>query len=274
MDLRIGLLLVWGLFVGSFLNVLIYRLPRGEHWVRGRSRCPKCKHDLAWLDLIPVVSFVWLRGKCRYCGKPIAILYPIVELANGLFWSLVGYGASVGFGLSGIGKLGWTDWGLVGLITTLMLCSVLLVILVVDWQHYVIPDEMVGVLAGVGVVLGILEAGSKGNAGIGELTNRLIWGLGAMGFFWLLHLITKGKGMGFGDVKLVAGMGLVLEKAVLVALMSAFMIGAIVGVALLLTRVRKLKQPIPFGPFLVMGMVIGLLTGNQIINWYLVGLML
>ena len=293
MEWRVLVLFIFGLFIGSFLNVLIWRLPRREKWIRGRSRCVHCKHGLAWYDLIPLLSFVWLMGKCRYCKRPIAMLYPIVEMANGLLWGLAGWLLVSGYQLSGIGQLGWEGMGLIRLILLLILFSTLLVIFVVDLQHYIIPDEMVVAMGAIGLVLGISSlvwphlggglastsevfGGVEGPLSRGELVpgivERVVWGMGAMGFFWLLHMITKGKGMGWGDVKLVLGMGLVLAQATIVALMSAFIIGAVMGVGLLLAGKRTLKQPIPFGPFLVVGMVVGLLYGRQVLEWYLIGL--
>ena len=275
----IWLLLGYGLFVGSLVNVLIYRLPRGMGWVKGRSHCPHCKKILRWYDLVPVLSWIWLKGKCRNCRKPISVLNPIVELVNAVVWGYVGYGGSVGFKLAGIGELGWSGVNLIHLIAALILSSTLLVILVVDWEHYVIPDEMTVTMLAVGAVLSILEGmgggpllhlGFEGQGGMWK--ERLIAVAASGLMFWGLHKLTKGKGMGWGDVKLVPVMGLILGRFVVVGLFAAFLLGSVVGIGLLLAGRKKFGQPVPFGPFLVGGMIIALVFGRQALDWYVGGM--
>ncbi len=266
----LGLLSVFGLLIGSFLNVIIYRLPRELGWVNGRSKCPACKTELRWYELLPVISWIWLRAKCARCKAKISVVYPLVELMNGGLWLGVGWWAISGGQLSGIGELGFEGIGLARLIAALIFVSTLLVIFWIDWFHYIIPDSTVVIVLLVGLSLGILGWVSGGDGiGWGE---RIGWGLGSMGFFGLLYFLTKGRGMGLGDVKLVLGLGLVLGAAMGVTLMAAFMLGAVVGVLLLGLKERKLGQPIPFGPFLVVGTLVGLVWGEGIVQWYLGGL--
>jgi prepilin signal peptidase PulO-like enzyme (type II secretory pathway) len=249
--------------VGSLLNVLIYRLPRDEQWISGRSYCPFCKAKLSAKDLIPILSWLLLKSKCRHCRKPISWQYPAVELANGLLWAGIGWlSGNGGYQLSGMGHLGLQNWSLVTTILVLALISCLLILFVIDLKHYIIPDQLVIVIVSIGIILAILA----------DPVSRLLWATGAFAFLYLLHLITRGKGMGFGDVKLAFGMGMILKSSVIVALMSSFFIGALVGTGLLFAKLKKLKQPIPFGPFLVIGIIIGLLYGDKILVWYLTGL--
>ena len=269
-------LFIFGLFVGSFLNVLIYRVPLGQQWLSGRSYCPHCKHNLLWYDLIPILSWIWLNGKCRYCHKQISWQYPTVELANALLWAGTGTYivrcqlSDLSCQLSSFGSLGLSGWQFINTILILTLASSLLTLFVIDLYHYIIPDQLIIVLISIGIALGLTEIV---NGNWSDITSRLLWGTGAFAFFYLLHFITKGKGMGFGDVKLVFALGLILKSSVVVALMSAFFVGAVIGVGLLASKIRKLKQPIPFGPFLVLGTGIAIVYGQYIIDWYLGGLL-
>lgn len=259
-------LFIIGLFIGSFANVLIYRIPLGKPWVAGRSYCPKCKHKLYWYDLIPLFSWIFLHRKCRYCHKPISFRYPLIELTNAGLWGIIGLTASTPYGHLGLWNLGYQNN--ISLITTLLfliLSTCLLVIFVIDIQHFIIPDNLTITIAIISLILILIQP----NYNSQQLITNLLWGLGAFSFFFLLHFITRGKGMGWGDVKFSFVMGLLLEKNVLVALMIAFVSGAIIGILLLATKIAKPQQPIPFGPFLVFGTIIGLIYGSQLLNWYL-----
>jgi prepilin signal peptidase PulO-like enzyme (type II secretory pathway) len=259
------LLFIYGLFFGSLLNVLIYRLPRSLHWISNRSFCPHCQHRISWYDLIPLASWALLRGKCQHCRKPISPLYPVIELTNGLLWVAVAWMAQHHINLAGIGSLGWSGWELFYTAAALILFSTLLLILVIDLQHYIIPDQAVITV----ILLAALISFTNLNLGHWHILDRLIWASGLGLFFYSLHYFTRGKGMGFGDVKLAFAIGLLLKQFSLVAIFTSFLTGAIVGVALLILKQKKLKQPIPFGPFLVLGTVLGMIYGNQVIQWYL-----
>jgi leader peptidase (prepilin peptidase)/N-methyltransferase len=242
---------LFGLLVGSFLNVVIVRLPRGRSLVAPRSACPACGAAIAWHDNIPVLSFVLLRGRCRACDAPISWRYPAVELATAALFALA-Y-ARFGPGLD--------------LAVALPLVSALIVITGIDLSHQIIPDVITlpGIAAGLAVALA---------------TGRVSWidsGLGILvggGVFWAILraslLLTGREGMGGGDVKLGAMLGAFLGwKVVLLSIFLAVVLGGALAVALLSLRVAGRKDPIPFGPFLAAGGVTGLLWGEHVITWYL-----
>jgi len=233
--------LALGLVIGSFLNVVIYRLPRGLGFVRGRSFCPKCKHKVNWFDNVPVISFLILKGRCRFCGGKISWRYPLIELLAGAL-----------FYLSYLSHLSFLSY--------LLICG-LVVIFFVDLEHQIIPDEIV-------IPLSILFLGYRLLTNIQYLiSNFLITGIVSFLFLYLIHLLTKGKGMGLGDVKLAFLMGLVLGfPKIVVAFYLAFLTGAFVGVILILLSRAKLKQKIAFGPFLVFGTIFSLLWGEKIVT--------
>jgi len=233
--------LALGLVIGSFLNVVIYRLPRGLGFVRGRSFCPKCKHKVNWFDNVPVISFLILKGRCRFCGGKISWRYPLIELLAGAL-----------FYLSYLSHLSFLSY--------LLICG-LVVIFFVDLEHQIIPDEIV-------IPLSVLFLGYRLLTNIQYLiSNFLITGIVSFLFLYLIHLLTKGRGMGLGDVKLAFLMGLVLGfPKIVVAFYLAFLTGAFVGVILILLGKAKLKQKIAFGPFLVFGTIFSLLWGEKIVT--------
>ena len=233
--------LALGLVIGSFLNVVIYRLPRGLGYVRGRSFCPKCKHKINWFDNVPVISFLILKGRCRFCGRKISWRYPLIELLAGAL-----------FYLSYLSHLSFLSY--------LLICG-LVVIFFVDLEHQIIPDEIV-------IPLSVLFLGYRLLTNIQYLiSNFLITGIVSFLFLYLIHLLTKGRGMGLGDVKLAFLMGLVLGfPKIVVAFYLAFLTGAFVGVILILLSRAKLKQKIAFGPFLVFGTIFSLLWGEKIVT--------
>ena len=236
---------VFGSVIGSFLNAVIWRLDKNKSVLKGRSICPQCKHVLSAQDLIPVISFVLLKGRCRYCRKPISFQYPIVEVATGLVFVLL-------FGFIGV--------HLLHLVIVWAIAALLIVIFVYDLKHFIIPDSMVFasiVLAGVWQILQ------------GGIISGLIAGFGAAAFFLLLFLISKGTWMGFGDVKLVLFMGLFLGwPTILVALFAAFLVGAVVGVTLVAFKKKDMKSEVPFGPFLILGTVFAFVWGSALADWY------
>lgn len=255
-------LFLLGLAVGSFLNVLIYRTAKGESWVTGRSRCDHCQQKIAWYDNIPLLSFLWLRGKSRCCGRNIPRSYPLVEFMTGslfVWWYLAG---SLFFKLtiSPLPTLQPLFWLLVGIL--------LLVIFVTDLLYMIIPDSAVISL----LVLTLAYRFYLTITGVMQL-HDLIWtfwgmliGLGVIGGLWL---VTQGKGMGLGDVKYTAPMAWLLGwPKILVGLFLAFMSGGIVASLLLLLGKKKFGQKVPFGPFLVVGTVLSLLVGDAIFSWY------
>lgn len=243
-----------GLVIGSFLNVVITRLPRGGNLWRPGSTCPTCGAAIAWHDNLPVLSFVLLRGRCRACRAAISWRYPAVELTTtGLFAM-----AYARFGLT-------TELGLAA-----ALLAALVAITVIDVQHQVIPD----VITLPGVVLGFVA--NLGLGRIGWLDSTLGVLVGG-GIFWVVLqgslLILGQEGMGGGDVKLGAMLGAFLGwQATLVAVFLAVMAGGLVALLLLGLNIAGRKDPIPFGPFLAGAGAATLLWGDRLTTWYLQGL--
>ncbi len=251
------LMFLLGLCIGSFLNCFIYRLEKEESVAKGRSYCPHCKHSLAWFDLIPVLSFLMLQGKCRYCRGKISIQYPIVEIVTGLIFVLISNQHLI-FNVQNVANL-------------LFLCyiaSSLIIIFVYDLKHYLIPDSVLFPAIIIAFLYRIVVTLSFSHWNL--IGNFILAALIASGFFLVLFLISGGRAMGFGDVKLGILLGLVLGfPNILVALFLAFFLGAIIGVVLIATHKKGIKSEVPFGPFLITGTLMALLWGSTIIQWYM-----
>ena len=262
---------LFGLVVGSFLNVCIVRLPREQSIVSPRSQCPRCRTLIRWYDNIPLVSFLALRGKCRSCGLPISWRYPLVELLNGLLYLW----AFAAFGLTG-------EAGVV-----MALCSALLVITFIDLDHQIIPD----VITLPGMVIGLLAAPLFMSAlepplafGLGRLVpsagtyltgfvNSLVGlVLGAAPLFiigWLWERLRKVEAMGGGDVKYMGMVGSFLGwKGAFLTIMLGALTGSIVGMTLIALKQHQMDRVIPFGPYLAFGTLLTLFYGADIIDWY------
>ncbi|OGZ18491.1 MAG: hypothetical protein A2175_01915 [Candidatus Nealsonbacteria bacterium RBG_13_42_11] len=250
---------IFGLVVGSFLNSVIYRLNKGESFLKGRSYCPSCRHQLAWRDLIPLLSFLTLGGKCRYCGKKISQQYPLVELMTGILFVLI----FLKFGF----VLNFYSLPVTGY--SLLITSLLIIIFASDLETYIIPDGVVYSAIGLAIFYNLLYSlFIIQNSSF--FIQAILSGLGASAFFLAIFLISKGRWLGFGDVKLAALMGLFLGfPEILVALFLAFLIGAIIGVGMISAGRKKLSSEIPFGPFLVTGTFLALFFGQSIIEWYM-----
>jgi prepilin signal peptidase PulO-like enzyme (type II secretory pathway) len=260
-------LFIFGLIVGSFLNVLIYRLEdKKRQTLKGRSFCPQCEKQIKWYDNIPVVSWLALRGRCRSCQKEISVQYPLVELATGFTFIFIGY-FFLQNGFIDSGQARMTSVDMISLIFWFFFGACLIVIFAYDLKHQIIPDEIIYTVLIAGLFYVAINFAFLGD--YKYLVDHILSGLLAGGFFYLLAAVSKGKWMGGGDIKLVAFMGLVLGwQGVLVALYTAFVLGAVVGVFVLATKQKKLSSKIPFGPFLVIGTFIGLLFSEQIIDFY------
>lgn len=239
---------VFGLCIGSFLNVVIYRLPLGISIAKGRSMCPRCTHTLGALDLIPVISFLFLRRKCRYCGAPIAWRYPCVELLTGVLFGLCG-------AVYGFFSLGYA-------IILCVFMSALVIAWFVDLDHTYIPDRVHLII--LGVAAASLFCGPPLS-----LTSRLIGSVSAGGFLWLLSALTHG-GIGGGDIKLMATAGLLLGWPVMLpALFFAYILAACrYAVPLLKKQVDKNFEA-PMAPFFAISLMIFSLWGERIVQWYL-----
>jgi leader peptidase (prepilin peptidase) / N-methyltransferase len=248
---------ILGLFIGSFLNVLADRLPRGETVIRGRSHCEVCKKELAWYDLIPLLSFVFLKGRCRYCHTRLSLFYSVVELTTGvLFVSIYIFLTkdSIMYQVLSIKYV-------LDLFYYLFIVSSLIVVFFADLKYGIIPDKIVFPAVFVSFLYIILNTSYL-------ILPYLLSAIAACLFFLLLFFGTKGRGMGFGDVKFAFFMGLVLGYPnIIVGLYIAFLTGAIVGCILILWRKKKLKgASIPFGPFLVLGTILAMFGGDFILQ--------
>jgi len=255
-------LLLFGLFVGSFLNVLADRLPKGEDVLWGRSHCDFCRHKLVWYELIPLLSFILQNGKSRCCHKKLSVQYPISELATGIGFALIYYHQQ-----STINNTIFSPSFLIPYSLFLILFSSLLVIFISDLKYEIIPMEMIL----VGFLVAVAQFFLFPNLLV-SLSSHLLSALGAGLFFFCLWFFSKGKAMGDGDIYLSALIGFLLGfPDIVIALYGAFLTGAVSGIILVLGRKKSLKAHIPFGPFLIVGYGIALLWGDTILRmWRLV----
>lgn len=244
---------VYGLVIGSFLNVVIWRLPRQESLVAPRSHCPGCDALITPRDNIPLVSWALLRGRCRHCGEPISIRYPSVELATAVLFAAVG------------ARYAHT-WALPAF---LVLTGALIAISAIDLEHFIIPNRIVYPVGFASVIL---------LAGAAAIEHRwtpfersLLGAVAAFTFFFVLHVVAPG-GMGFGDVRLSFVLGLFLGwlgwPEVFGGLFAGFLLGAVIGTLLIAFGGRGRKQHIPFGPFLAAGTMTFVLVGPQLVTWW------
>jgi leader peptidase (prepilin peptidase)/N-methyltransferase len=238
---------VAGLLVGSFLNVVAHRLPRGESLVHPRSRCPSCGAPVAPYDNIPVVSWLLLRGRCRNCGEPISARYPAVELATAVLYALV--------------VLLKDD--AVNIALGLLLVTFLVPITLIDLELRLIPNRLTLPAAVAALVAGVV-------LDIDVVPEQLIAGAAAGGFF-LLAAVAYPRGMGMGDVKLAGVLGLYLGRAVAPAIFAGLIAGVVVGAAIIARKGARegRKTAVPFGPFLALGGVFGLFAGDALVDAYL-----
>jgi leader peptidase (prepilin peptidase) / N-methyltransferase len=236
-----------GLLLGSFLNVVAYRLPRGESLALPASRCPGCDTPIKPYDNVPVLSWLLLRGRCRSCGVRIAWRYPLIELGTALLLALT------------VVVIGTNEDVWLGLAFVLLLVPVT----VIDIDFRIIPNKLM--IAGTVVALAILAVTSPG-----DIPEHLIAAAAAGGFL-LVAAIAYPSGMGMGDVKLAFVMGLFLGRDVGVAMLVALVAGSLVGVAVMARKgaAEGRKTAIPFGPFLALGGIVGLLAGEPVVDWYL-----
>jgi leader peptidase (prepilin peptidase)/N-methyltransferase len=242
------LVFVFGLAVGSFLNVCIHRLPLRESLAWPASRCPHCRTPIRPYDNIPVVSYAILRGRCRTCGQPISLQYPIIELATALVF-LAAY-------LMFAPPL---------LFQRLLFACAMIVLFVIDLEHRILPDA----ITLPGIVVGFLFSFFMPPGWIDSLLGLLLGGgvLWAMAevYFRLRHE----EGMGFGDVKMLAMIGAFLGwKLVLLTLVLSSFIGSVVGLALIITKRGDMKYALPFGTFLAIGAIAASVVGERFVNWY------
>lgn len=236
---------IFGILIGSFLNVCIYRVPENEDIVFTPSHCSTCDEKIKWYDLVPIISYVLLKGRCRNCNEKVSIQYPVIELLNGvaymgLFWY---FGLEVEFFIGAV------------------LFSTLLVMSIIDFRHMIIPNGLNYFLLVVALFHLVYDRE--------HIVDYIIGGVIVSGILYSITLVTKGK-MGLGDVKLMAVSGLLLGwKNIVLSLFIGSVVGSVIGIFLILIGKIKRKQPIPFGPFLGLGIMISYVFGDYIIAWYL-----
>jgi len=237
---------VFGLCVGSFLNVVIARLPDGRSIVTPGSACPRCARPIAWYDNVPVLSFLRLRGRCRHCGGHISWRYPLVELATGALFALAILCLGAGPALA----------------PALVLAATLVAITGIDLDHQIIPDVVTLPGIAVGVAFSLL-------LGQPRWTDALIGIAVGGGLFFAIIVASRG-GMGGGDMKLAAMLGAFLGwRPLLVAILAAVLAGGLLAIGLLALRRKGRKDAVPFGPFLALGGLVALFWGGPLIDWYL-----
>lgn len=252
---------IFGLTIGSFLNCLIWRLHSGQG-MGGRSMCPKCKKTIAWYDNLPVLSFLALGGKCRHCQKSISWQYPLVELTVGVLFVLAAYLNFDKFGFYDP-ILFFTDFrSALFLIRDWLAIAFMVIIFVYDLRWYLILD-IVSIPACIIFLLINLLLGFS-------LINIILASLLGGGFFLAQFLVSRGRWIGGGDIRMGFLMGIILGSIskMLIALMASYFIGSIVGILLILAGKKKLGSKLPMGVFLSIGLLIALFFGNGIIKWY------
>lgn len=258
------LIFILGTAIGSFLNVLIDRLPKGQS-IDGRSVCDYCSHQLPWYDLFPIVSFLLLKGKCRYCRKKISFQYPLVEFLTGVSFLLVYFHLFplIGDNLQLIKDFHLKIWEIIGY---WIIFSSLIVIFFTDAKYHLIPDSVqLSFFIGSLILLPFIASGNL----FYFFVQRVFASLVVAAPIFALHFFSQGKVMGFGDVKLAFTIGFLMGiKMGFLALYLAFIIGGVVGLILILTGRKKLKSKIAFGPFLVFGILSMIFFGRQIVSWF------
>jgi leader peptidase (prepilin peptidase)/N-methyltransferase len=236
---------LFGAIIGSFLNVVAHRVPRGESLVSPGSHCPGCGAELKPYDNIPLVSWLLLRGRCRNCGMRISPRYPLVELATAIAFAAV------------VAVRGFDN----DLVLELPFVAALIALAAIDFDHKLLPNKIVYPLAAYGVIATLL-------VDQGDLVENLIAGAGAF-LFLLVAVIAYPRGMGMGDVKLAGAMGLYLGLSVIPALLVAFLSGSLVGIVIIAREgAAGRKKAVPFGVFLALGGIVGVLAGPELIDLY------
>ncbi len=247
-----------GLIVGSFLNAVIYRLHSGESFMKGRSHCAVCGHELAAIDLVPVLSYLALRGHCRYCKKKISWQYPAIELLTAIIFALLAAHA---------------NWNLTSiLISQLIFACIFIVVAVFDLKHYLILDKVIFPAMGLALAFALYWdiQTSCGLAWSCHTVGGLVAAVLVAGFFLMQYLISRGRWIGFGDVKLGLLLGLVLGLPLaLVGLFLAYLVGAVTGVGLILAGHKTMSSRLPFGTFLCFSAILTILYGHPVLDWYL-----
>lgn len=238
------IIFIFGITIGSFLNVCIYRIPLGESIVTAPSHCMTCGWKLKWYDMVPVFSWLVLGGKCRNCKSKISVQYPIIEGVNGILYVVI----------CAVNGLEWSS------MIYCFMASALLVLSIIDWRTYEIPFGINVFLFVLGVAMTILDRGN--------LAEHLIGMICVSGLLGILYLLTGGRAIGGGDIKLMFACGLILGWKLI---LLAFFLGCIIGSVVHIIRmsVKKAGRMLAMGPYLSVGILLAALWGNAWINWYL-----
>ena len=238
------IIFIFGITIGSFLNVCIYRIPLGESIVTAPSHCMTCGRKLKWYDMVPVFSWLVLGGKCRNCKSKISVQYPIIEGVNGILYVMI----------CAVNGLEWSS------VIYCFMASALLVLSIIDWRTYEIPFGINVFLFVLGVAMTILDRGN--------LAEHLIGMICVSGLLGILYLLTGGRAIGGGDIKLMFACGLLLGWELI---LLAFFLGCIIGSVVHIIRmsVKKAGRMLAMGPYLSAGILLAALWGNAWINWYL-----
>lgn len=238
------IIFIFGITIGSFLNVCIYRIPLGESIVTAPSHCMTCGRKLKWYDMVPVFSWLVLGGKCRNCKSKISVQYPIIEGVNGILYVMI----------CAVNGLEWSS------VIYCFMASALLVLSIIDWRTYEIPFGINVFLFVLGVAMTILDRG--------KLAEHLIGMICVSGLLGILYLLTGGRAIGGGDIKLMFACGLILGWKLI---LLAFFLGCIIGSVVHIIRmsVKKAGRMLAMGPYLSAGILLAALWGNAWINWYL-----
>jgi leader peptidase (prepilin peptidase)/N-methyltransferase len=263
------LIFIFGLCVGSFLNVVICRLETGEGIIKSRSKCPKCKTVLKPIDLIPLFSFIFQKGLCRYCKQKVSWQYPLVELSTALLFLFL-FRETIHNQQSTISNY-------VNLLFYFFIASVLIIIFVYDFKTSFIPDKVIYPATIIAFLYRLLPIKDSFLTNVWQFSifnfqfsvfSFILAAIGVGGFFLILVLISHEKWIGWGDVKLSALMGLILGlPIVFISLYIAFILGGLVAIILVILKKKGLKSEIPFGPFLVTGTFIAIFFNQQILSW-------
>ena len=238
------IIFIFGITIGSFLNVCIYRIPLGESIVTAPSHCMTCGRKLKWYDMVPVFSWLVLGGKCRNCKSKISVQYPIIEGVNGILYVMI----------CAVNGLEWSS------VIYCFMASALLVLSIIDWRTYEIPFGINVFLFVLGIAMTILDRGN--------LVEHLIGMICVSGLLGILYLLTSGRAIGGGDIKLMFACGLILGWKLI---LLAFFLGCIIGSVVHIIRmsVKKAGRMLAMGPYLSAGILLAALWGNAWINWYL-----
>ncbi len=245
MDLLFYLIIfLYGIIIGSFLNVLIYRLPKKENFVTTRSHCMNCDYQLRWYDLIPVFSYIILCGKCRKCKTHISLQYPVIELINGAMYLLIYF--LYGFSIETL--------------LYALLFSVLLALSIIDFRTFEIPLGFNVFIFCLGMIRVVTD--------LAHWSDYVIGFFAVSSFIYLIIFLTKGRGMGDGDGKLMAAVGLLIGWKLVVL---SFFLGCVFGSIIHITRMKitRVDHVLAFGPYLSMGIMVSVLWGTRLIDWYI-----